>query len=35
MTSLFAVNSQDMDDVSTDQADAYIMINGVNDWLID
>jgi hypothetical protein len=30
----FAINSQAMDCASTDQADAYIRINGVNDWLI-
>jgi hypothetical protein len=32
MISVFAINSQDMDRASTDQADAYIRINGMNDW---
>jgi hypothetical protein len=35
MISLFAVNSQAMDYAPTNQADAHIRINGVNDWMID
>jgi hypothetical protein len=31
MISLFAINSQAMDCASTDQADAHIGINGVNE----
>jgi hypothetical protein len=31
MVSLFAINLQAMDCASTDQADAHIRINGVND----
>jgi hypothetical protein len=30
----FAINFQAMDCASTDQADAHVRINGVNDWLI-
>jgi hypothetical protein len=35
MISPFAIDPQAMDCASTDQADAHIRINGVNDWSID